>query len=159
MKRRNWKRIQAHSQAEAIRLCLDFALERHRRSVARVAELIGTTEWAIYKWLAKGAMPSDRIRPFEFACGATFVTAYLAASAHKLLVDIPTGKRVKDTDLLALQTGFNEAVNLLARFYQGEAEAGETIAALTNVMGAIAGHRENVAKHAVPELGLFEEDD
>lgn len=157
MKRRNWKRLQPQSQHEAIRFCLDYARERHNRSVANIADLIGSSEWVIYKYLSEGSMPSARIRPFEFACGCTYLTQYIAHSAHKLLVDIPRGKPVKDTDVLSLQTGFNDAVNLLINFYNGHAPAEETIGALSTAMAQIAGHRENVAKHLTPELDLFEE--
>jgi len=159
MPKRQWKRLQPTSQHHAIRLCLDYALAKHRRSVSRVSELVGTSEWAIYKWMSKGSLPSDKIRPFEFACGCTYVTQYIAASAHKLVVDIPKGASVKDDDLLSLQTAFNEAVNLLSTFHKGGAEAGETIAALTSVMSQIAGHRENVSKSQTPELALFDEFD
>lgn len=146
------------SQHDAIRLCLDHARMKHRRSVARVADLIGTTEWAVYKWLAKGSIPSEKIRPFEFACGANYLTSHIAYSAHKLLIDIPAGQPVADNSLLVLHTGFSEAVELLARFYRGEADSGDTLQALSGVMAQLAGHHENVIKLHAPELRLFEED-
>lgn len=158
MSRRNWKRVRPTSLRQAMQLCLDHARERHNRSVERVADLMGQpSHWIIYKWIESGRLPAVLIRPFEHACGATFVTDYLATSAHKLLVDIPCGRPARDTDVLALQTQFNEAVNLLARFYRGEAEADATLAALTAAMGEIAGHRANVAQSLAPELALFEE--
>lgn len=158
MSRRNWKKVRATSLRQAMQLCLDFARERHNRSVERVADLMGqTNHWVIYKWLENGRLPAVLIRPFEHACGATFVTDYIASSAHKLLVDIPSGKPACDTDVLALQTQFNEAVNLLARFYRGDAEASDTLSALTAAMSEIASHRANVAQALTPELALFEE--
>jgi hypothetical protein len=153
--RRAWSRIRPNSQEEAIRLCLDHAKAVHRRSVAQVGDLVGVSEWVIYKWVSEGGMPSRRIRPFEHACGIDYLTQYLAASSHKLLVAIPSGKKAKDEDVLALQTGFNAAVNLLAQFYKGDAEADETLGALTSVMEEIAGHRANVGKALAPELALF----
>ncbi len=157
---RNWKRVHPTSMAHAIRLCLDYALAKNNYSVARVGLLIGKSEWTIYKWMSddngNGTMPTRLIIPFEHACGVTFVTQYIAASAHKLIIDMPTGRKIKDTDLLNLQAGFNEAVNLLARFYQGEADADETVSALTATMKDIAAHRENVSHYTTPELGLFD---
>lgn len=159
MARRNWKRIQPNSQQHAIRLCLDYAEKVRGYSVARVGDFIGKSEWVIYKWLSAGSMPSVMIRPFEFACGTTYVSQYIATSAHKLLVDIPHGKIPEDVDLLSLQTTFNETINLLAKFYRGDAEATETIGALTTILTDLAGHRENVNKNAAPELPLFQEEE
>ena len=158
MKRRQ---VNSHprSQRDAIRLCLNHAREKHNRSVARIADLVGTTEWAVYKWLAKGAMPSDKIRPFEFACGVHHLTTYLTSGAHKLLIDIPSGRPATEDSLLELHTGFSEAVELLARFYRGQADNDDTLYALGGVLAQLAGHRENVLKHGAPELELFEEDE
>lgn len=140
-------------------LCLEYARERRNLSVDRVADLMGLpAKWSLYKWMESGKMPAILIRPFEHATGSTFVTQYIATSAHKLLVDIPNGKPATDTNVLQLQTGFNEAVNLLASFYAGQASAEETMAALTQSMSDIAGHRENVSKAMSPELGLFEDE-
>jgi len=139
-------------------LCLEHGREKRNLSVDRVADLMGlTSKWTLYKWLENGRMPANLIRPFEHACGATFMTQYIATSAHKLLVDIPRGRPANDDEVLELQTGFNDAVNLLARFYRGEVGAEETVAALTQTMSEIAAHRENVSKALTPELGLFEE--
>jgi len=158
MTRRSWKRVAPTSLRHAMELCLEYGREKRNLSVDRVADLMGlASKWTLYKWLESGRMPANLIRPFEHACGATFMTQYIATSAHKLLVEIPAGRPGRDEDVLALQTGFNEAVNLLARFYQGAAEAEATVAALTRVMSEIAGHRENVSKAMAPELGLFED--
>jgi hypothetical protein len=144
----------------AMELCLKDARRKHNRSVERVADLMGVANhWSLYKWMESGRLPAILIRPFEHACGAHYVTEYLATSAHRLLVEIPSGRPVADGDLVVLQLGVSEAVALLARFHRGEAEAGETIGALTRVMADLAGHRENVAKSMAPELALFEEED
>lgn len=156
MSRGRWKRVQPRDVQQAIRLCLDYALHRHNRSVARVADLVGVSEWVIYKWMSEGSIPSRRIRPFEFACDATFITEYLGYSAQKLLVDIPAGAEVSQDDLLDLQTHLNEAVNQLTRFYRGQAEEADVLEAVTRAMRELAGHRENVAKAGAPELGLFD---
>ncbi len=156
---KRWKPVQPRDMQHAIRLCLDYALHKHNRSVARVAELIGTTEWSIYKWMSEGSMPSVRIRPFEFACDATFVTQYIATSAQKLIIDIPAGRPSDEAGLLDLQNTLNESVSLLTRFYRGEAEADQVLEGVTQAMVGLAGHRVNVSKHDAPELALFEECD
>lgn len=155
MARRNWKRVSPTSLRHGMELCLKYANEKHNRSVDRIADLMGlTNKWPLYKWLENGRMPAILIRPFEHACDATYMTQYIATSAHKLVVDIPSGKPASNDDVLALQTGFNEAVNHLAKFYQGKADAAETMAALDLAMADIAGHRANVAQE-LPELDLF----
>ena len=155
-KRQRWKNRQPKTMQEALRLCLDYAQHKHNRSVARVAELMGVSEWVIYKYLSEGSIPSQRIRPFEFACDATFVTQYIAASAQKLVIDIPSGSASSEEELLDLQNTVNDAVAQLTRFYRGNAEAPEVMKALTLAMQDIAGHRENVRKSDAPELELFE---
>jgi predicted site-specific integrase-resolvase len=156
MTRKRWKPVQPASMQHAIRLCLDYALHKHNRSVARVAELIGTSEWTIYKWMTDGSIPSKRIRPFEFACDATFITHYIATSAQKLVIDIPAGRAGSQDELLDLQNQLNDAVSLLTRFYRGEAEAADVLQGVTLAMQQLAGHRENARKHDAPELALFE---
>lgn len=159
MSRRRWKPRQPNSLQEAIRLCTDYALHRYNRSIAQIGDLIGVSEWTIYKWIADGSIPSRRIRPLEFATGATYITSYLAASAGKLAVDIPSGGRVGQGDLLDLQSRCNEAVNLLTQFYSGSAGEEDVLEGVTQAMRALAGHRENVRKADAPELGLFEGSD
>jgi phage terminase Nu1 subunit (DNA packaging protein) len=159
MSKRRWKNRQPSTMQEAIRLCLDYALHKHNRSVARVAELVGVTEWVVYKWMSEGSIPSKRIRPFEFACDSTFVTRYIATSANKLVIDIPNGNASSQDDLLDLQNTLNNSVSLLTRFYRGDAEAADVLQGLTRAMEHLAGHRENVNKHNAPELALFDGDE
>lgn len=156
MTRRRWKKVYPQSMQQAIRLCLDYAQHKHNRSAQRIGDLIGVSEWAIYKWMSEGSIPSARIRPFEFACDCTFITEHLGSTARKLMIDIPRGGEVSQDDLLDLQTKMNEAVNKLNRFYHNDAEAATVITSLTDAMTALAGHRENVTKHDAPELALFE---
>lgn len=156
MARKRWKPVQPQNMQHAIRLCLDYALHKHNRSVPRVAELVGTSEWTVYGWMKDGSMPSKRIRPFEFACDATFVTRYIASSAQKLVVDIPAGDSVDQSDLLDLQNRFNDTVAQLTRFYREDAEVQEVLLVVNAAMKQLAGHRENVRKFESPELGLFE---
>lgn len=156
--RKKFKPRQPASLQDAIRLCLDFALHRHNRSVARIGELCGVTEWVIYKWMTDNSIPSKRIRTFEFACGCTFITQYIGLSAGKLLIDIPSGRDVDQANLLDLQNTVNDAVKLLTDFYRGQTDASDVLLGVTAAMEQLAGHRENVRKHSEPELALFGED-
>ncbi|WP_328184679.1 hypothetical protein [Marinobacter sp. OP 3.4] len=159
MRRRNWKRANPTSLRHAMELCLDYGREKRNLSVERVADLMGIpSKWTLYKYLENGRMPATLIRPFEHACGATFVTQYIGASAQKLLIDIPTGQAADQDDLLTLQTVLNDTVSLLAQFYKGNLESEEVMGGLTAAMGQLAGHRCNVEKAAAPELALFEGD-
>ena len=150
MTRRNWKREVPRSLSHAMELCIAHARDKKNLSVDNIADLMGLAN----KWTESGRMPAILIRPFEHACDCSFMTQYIATSDNKMLVDIPKGRKVEDSELLELQSGFNDAVNLLARFYQGGAEAEEAIGALAKVMEGIAGHRANVSKAQTPELAL-----
>ena len=155
-----WKRVRPRSLRHAIELCSKYALDKKHCSVERIAELMGlTSHWTLYKYMENGRMPACLIRSYEHACGCTYITKYIAASANKLLCDIPTGKAASESTVLDLNTAFNEAVNLLSKFYQGGADVNDTIDALTSVMCDIAHHRENISKSAAPELDMFSEDE
>lgn len=151
----SWKNRQPSSLRQAMEWCLEYARERHNRSVDRVADLMGlTNKWVIYKWLESGKLPAILIRPFEEACGIDFVTRFLGHSAHKLLIEIPTGKRATQAEINALQGSFAEAISLLLKFYDGQAEAAETLSALTATMSHLAWHRGEVERNRYPELDL-----
>lgn len=153
-----WKNRQPTSLRQAMEWCLEHARTRHNRSVDRVAEQMGlASKWVLYKWLESGRLPAVLIRPFEVACGIDFVSRFVAHSAHKLLIDIPTGKRANDHEINALQASFTASVSLLLRFYQGQAEADETLSGLTSTMEYLAWHRGEVERHQAPELDFFEE--
>lgn len=157
MRRRNWKRVNPTSLRHAMELCLDHGREKRNLSVDRVADLMGMpSKYTLYKWLENGRMPAVMIRPFEHACGATFLTQYIGASAQKLLIDIPAGQPASQDDLLTLQSTMNDAVTLLAQFYKGNLESEEVMGGITTAMAQLAGHRCNVDKAAAPELALFD---
>lgn len=158
MAQRNWKKVQPTSLSHAQELCLEHARVKLNRSSDNVADLMGIpNKWNLYKWLENGRMPAILIRPFEAACGIDFMTQYLAASCHKLMIDIPTGRKASAKKVNDVQGSFAEAMNHLINFYNHDGEADETLAALSRVMGDIAWHRENVKKSASPELSLFDE--
>jgi hypothetical protein len=148
-----WK--EARSLPHAFDLCVTHARTRHNRSVENIADLMALPQaWRLYKWIDEANMPARHIRGFEHACGANYVTRYLAHSGHQLLIDIPRGRRVEVTDLHALQQITNEAVGALIEFAAGHAEADDVIAATTRAMEGLAWHRANAEKHQQPELEL-----
>lgn len=151
--RRNWKRIQPSSLRQAMELCKDYARERHNLSIERIAALMGQADhWSLYKWLENGRMPAVLIRSYENACGIDFVTRWLAATNHKLLIEMPTGRTLTDVDLVQLQTGFGAAMKLLTDFHSGQVDASATLDALTAHIEQVAFHHANVTKHAAPEF-------
>lgn len=153
MTRRSWKHRQPGSLRQAMEWNLEHARVKHQRSVDRVADLMGLpSKWALYKWLESGRMPAILIRPFEQACGIDCVTRYIGHSGHKLLIDIPTGKRASGTDINALQASFADAVGLLLRYYDGQAEAEDTLGALYTTMEQLAWHQGTIERHRQPEL-------
>jgi hypothetical protein len=154
MSRRNWKRYQPATLRDALKGCKDYAQERHNLSVERIAERMGLEDhWALYKWVANGRMPLVLLPAFQHACGIDLATRWLAAGGHKLLVDMPTGRQATAADMVALNTGFAQALQLLTTFYtDGHQSPTETLDALRNHLEQVAYHQHNVAQYATPEL-------
>lgn len=154
MTRRNWKRVRPNSATEALRLCKEFAAERHNLSIERIADRMGVTHDSLYKWLAAGRLPFILLPSFEHACGCHFASEWAAASAGKIVIAVPTGRTVTETDMVTLNSCFGAALQLLSDFYAapGTTDAAETLAALTNHLQQVAWHRANVGQHANPEL-------
>ncbi len=152
-RRRNWKQLQATSMTHAMELCVHHAQQVLNRSVEQIAELMGEASHnTLYKWLATGRMPAVQVRAFEHACGINFVTRYLAHSGENLLVKMPTGRKPEHRELNELNVAANTAINELFKFYEGEAEASQTITALTVLIEDLAHQRGNVEKFRQPEL-------
>ncbi len=143
------------SLSEAIQQCLDYALTRHNRAPKRIADLMGVKLDTLYKWLAENRIPANMIGPFEHACCATFMTQYLCAQAHLLAVEMPSGRKVKATDVMDLQQHFAESIALLISFYKGESDQDQTVNSLQALMSEVAWHKANVERSTAPELGLF----
>lgn len=155
MTRRNWKRWQPASLRDALKGCKDFAHERHNLSVERIAERMGLEDhWALYKWIANGRMPAVLLPAYEHACGINLVARWMAATDGKLLVDMPRGRQAQPADMVELNTGFAQALQLLTDFYAGgeQADANATLEALRNHLQQVAAHQLNVAGFAEPEL-------
>lgn len=160
--KRNWKRIVPTSGQHAMKLCVDYARERHNLSVEQIADCMGVASaYTVYKWIASGRMPSNMIRPFELACRCpyVYVTQHIASSAHKLVCDMPKVKGSPSEDILALQESFSTAVSTLAKFYRDGSCPEETLGQLTRLMTDVASHRQRVEDHAEPELELFGDDE
>jgi len=94
------------------------------------------------------------VRPFELACGINFVTRWYAASEGFLLVEMPKGTQATPADMVELNTGFANALQLLKDFYQqgDKADPAATLEALRNHLEQVAYHQRNVAAYATPEL-------
>lgn len=151
----NWKRQQPNSQRHALELCKAHALAVHHRSVERIAELMGLVDhFALYKWMQNGRMPLCLVRPFEQACGIDYVTRWMAGSAGLLLIDMPAGRTVVQTELVELNSCFAAALQLLTDFYSApaKADAEATQAALNTHLSQVAWHQKNVAQCSTPEL-------
>lgn len=152
-RRRNWNRLQAHSLRQALELCKDHARERLNKSVERIADDMGVTDhWSLYKWIQTGRIPGNLIIPYETACGINFVSRWLAASRGRLLVEIPIGRDLTETDVVELHNCFGNALQLLTDFYAGKGSPEAALDALTTHLRQVAWHHANVAQHANPEL-------
>lgn len=154
MRRRAWSTWQPTSLQDAVEGCLGFALDKHRRSVDQVADLVGESKWTLYKWVQSGGIPAKKIAGFEHACGVQFVTRYLAASSGSLLIRFPTGRLASPSDIAGLQAACTSAVAALIEFVAGKLGTHETHDALTAAMAALAQERAHVDRHDNPELAL-----
>ncbi|MEW5833630.1 MAG: hypothetical protein AB1832_01080 [Pseudomonadota bacterium] len=154
MTRRNWKHWRPTSLQEAVEGCVLYAQDKAHASVERIADLVGESRWTVYKWMQKGSIPAVKIAGFEHACGCAYVTEYLATSARKLVVDLPTGRLPTGSDVHALQAACNDAVGALLRFAEGKTTAADTADLLTAAMTRLAHERAQVERHAQPELSL-----
>ncbi|WP_197722094.1 hypothetical protein [Sulfuriflexus mobilis] len=150
-----WKRLQPSNLRDAMRLCNEYARYFNRLTVPAIAELMDVTESVLYKWLSNGHMPASKIPAYENICGIDYVTQYLAIRSHKLLIDIPTGKAAEALDINELQLIIARGMGLLMRFYTDGSNVEETAEALTQIMGGVAYHRENIQRQ--PELDMFAE--
>lgn len=150
-----WKRLQPTSLRHGMELCKAHALAVHNRSVERIAEQMGLPDhWALYKWLQNGRMPACLIRPYESACGVDYITRWVAASASKMLIDLPSGRATREADMVELNSGFAQALQLLTNFYQAGAGAdpAPTLEALRNHLQQVAWHHANVTQYSTPQL-------
>lgn len=152
--RRDWKSVQPNSLIDALRLGKDYARDKHRLSVERIAELMGIEASLLYKWLANGRMPASLIPAYEHICRCSFVSRWLAASSGHLLIAMPTGRTASGIDMNDLQSSLNTAVGELLHFYAGGADPETVLAAVRTGMEGLAWHHGNVQQADSPQLEL-----
>lgn len=153
MSRRNWKRIQPTSIRHALELCKDHAREVRNLSVEQIAARLALTDhYTLYKWLNTGRMPAPYIPPYEAACGANFVSRWIASAGSMLLIPVPVGRSSTPQDVLALQELLNAAAGRLIQFHKQAATVDETLADIRSAMEALGFHHANVKQHAAPQL-------
>jgi hypothetical protein len=151
--------MQPRDLRHAMELCIDYARERHNRSVDHVAELMSeVNKWTLYKWLEGGNMPARKIPAFEHACGIDFVSRWFASRGNRVVIEIPIGRKVNAEDLNVLQGVLNEAFGALLKFYGDKLTPEETHAAVSTAVEQLVWHRLNVDKCRQPELPMFEEE-
>ena len=155
MNKRRWKNLQPTSLRHATELCKDYAKDCLNLSVERIAERMGLADhWTLYKWISSGRMPVVMIPVYEAACGCNYVTRWLASSAGKLLIDLPSGRNCSAQDMQELQAVLHRTTGALMAFHAGAADAQKTLGALQGGLEALAWHRGNVQQHAQPQLEL-----
>lgn len=150
-----WKKARPRDLVHAFELSTEYALAANRRKVPEIAEKMGETTSNLYKWMSTGRMPAILIPAFEHACGCDFVSRYLASSNHRLVIDIPRGRKADASDINDLQESFTDCVGVLVRFFKKKAGAEETVDSIVAAMRKLAWHQENVNKQLSPELALF----
>lgn len=156
MIRRDWKNLRATSMVHALRLCKEYGQAKRNLSVERIADRMGATHDSLYKWLATGRMPAILVPAFELVCGCHYVSEFLAATADRMVVPMPTGRAAAGTELLDMNSNCAAALQLLTAFYAAPqaADTEATLAALRQHMEQVAFHHHNVARYATPELGF-----
>lgn len=150
-----WKRLQPSNLRESSRYCKEYARTFKRLTVPAIAELMGITEDTLYKWLSTGNMPATMIPVYENVCGIDYITQYLALRSHKLLIDIPIGKKAQPIEISELQSVVAKGMSMLIECYKEGGDVIKTAEALTQIMGGVAFHRENIQREL--ELDLFGE--
>lgn len=107
-----------------------------------------------YSLLATGRMPAITLPAYELACGCSFASTWLATSAGKLVIDMPSGRTATPSELMQLNTGWAAALQLLTDFHADpqKANADNTLAALKDHLTQVAHQHANVAKASAPEF-------
>ncbi|MEX3630539.1 MAG: hypothetical protein VB138_14945 [Burkholderia sp.] len=129
--------------------------DKNRRPAKVMSDLMGVELKTYYRWLSELSMPLNRLLQFEEFCGARYISEFLCiANGRRVVIEIPTGRRPRVTDLASLQSAFADAAAVLCRYYESGHEQAEAIVALTHAITQAGYHRENVAKDRAPELSF-----
>ncbi len=115
---------------------------------------MGVSADLLYKWLSNGKMPANLIPVYENICGINFVTDYLASTANRMVIEIPTGRDATPMEINDLQSSLADAVSLLIKFYNGEGDQDEVKDELLHGLKGLAYHHQNIEKADQPELEL-----
>jgi hypothetical protein len=151
----NWKKERGTSMRHAMELCIRYAKDTHNLSVDHIADLMGeASHFTLYKWLESGRMPAIKIRTFEHACRCDYVTYYLACSANKLVINMPTGRKAEHKELNELSIFSHTVIAQLISFWEGKEEQEIVIQSITLLIEDLAHQRGNLAKQQQPELNL-----
>jgi len=148
----NYKNKVPTSFTEALRMCKDYAKDKHNKSVDRIADEMGLTPGRLYQHIDNGDMPFNRVRSFQRACRCNFVTQYLAYSDECILIKMPKGKKLGDEKMLQLHKSFTHALSELTEFYTHHQNPEAVIAALSEHLATTAWHRANVERSSQPQL-------
>ena len=154
MTRAPLKRQRANSLVHALRLCKEYAQAKRHLSVERIADRMGASHDSLYKWLATGRLPANLIPVYELACGCNYVTDFLAAGANRLVIPLPTGRKVTAQELPEINVSCAQAVQELSAFYLDPASC-DTEALLDCLrahLEQVAFHHRNVGRYEAPEL-------
>jgi hypothetical protein len=154
MTRRNWKLVRPNSAIDALRLCKEYAQEKKNLSIERIADRMGVTHDSLYKWLALGKLPFISLTAYEHACGCHFASEWAAASAGRVVIDMPTGRKVSEADLVSMNTSCAASMELLTKYYANPVSADKeaTLSALRTHMEHVAFHQASVQTYTTPEL-------
>lgn len=155
-----WKHLRPTSLVHALRLCKEYAQARRNLSVERIADRMGASHDALYKWLATGRMPLVLLPAYEHVCGAHYASDFLAATAGRMAIPLPLGRKADGADLLAINASWANALQLLTQFYAAPASADPeaTLAALRQHLEQVAYHHANVAAASAPQFDFSEGD-
>ncbi|MCX7208080.1 MAG: hypothetical protein NT086_19275 [Proteobacteria bacterium] len=155
---RNWNSFIPIDAASSIRGCLGKARDKNNKSVEGVADLMAATHHDLYKWQANGRMPAILIPAFEYACGASFLSEWLALKSGRLVINVPLGRNANAQDVNKLQSLLTDAVSQILKFADGQTDATTAVAAIHAGMAGLAWHKVNIEKHSQPELALGDEE-
>ena len=150
--KRNLKIGQPTSLLDALRMEKEHARVQHNLSVERIADKMGVTHHDLYKWLGTGRMPVILVPSYETVCGGGYVSRWLALSAGRLVIDMPTGRSASSADINMLQQQLTDAVSGILRFTADATEAAAVLSAIHIGMAGLAWHKVNIEKSTQPEL-------
>lgn len=146
-------KVKATDFDNAIYLTKSYAKAKGKPSKV-MADLMGVELKTYYRWMTDGTMPLNRVLQFEALAGCHFISEFLCIfHGNKIVIDIPTGKKVKTKDVASLQKLLAVTVSHLSDFYESNnKEVQVTLESLNQSLSALGFHQRNVQKAGFPEL-------